>query len=175
MSKSKPSGLSRYEMLFIIPNNYTEDEAKSIAEKVEGVVTENGANIVFREFWGKKKLAYIIKQNHYGYYSLCEFDIERNALTKIDRNLRLSNEVLRHQIISIPAISDEERLAIKEKQAQASKSDRKDEKEKPNSKEKISKVVDKKEKKEEKKDASKADLKDLDQKLEGIISAKDLI
>ena len=162
-------------MLFIIPNNYTEDEAKSIAEKVEGVVTENGANIVFREFWGKKKLAYIIKQNHYGYYSLCEFDIERNALTKIDRNLRLSNEVLRHQIISIPAISDEERLAIKEKQAQASKSDRKDEKEKPNSKEKISKVVDKKEKKEEKKDASKADLKDLDQKLEGIISAKDLI
>ena len=54
-------------MLFIIPNNYTEDEAKSIAEKVEGVVTENGANIVFREFWGKKKLAYIIKQNHYGY------------------------------------------------------------------------------------------------------------
>jgi len=33
----------------------------------------------------------------------------------------------------------------------------------------------KKEKKEEKKDASKADLKDLDQKLEGIISAKDLI
>lgn len=162
-------------MLFIIPNNYTEDEAKSIAEKVEGVVTENGANIVFREFWGKKKLAYVIKQNHYGYYSLCEFDIERNALTKIDRNLRLSNEVLRHQIISIPAISDEERLAIKEKQAQASKSDRKDEKEKPNSKEKISKVVDKKEKKEEKKDASKADLKDLDQKLEGIISAKDLI
>jgi len=175
MSKSKPSGLSRYEMLFIIPNNYTEDEAKSIAEKVEGVVTENGANIVFREFWGKKKLAYIIKQNHYGYYSLCEFDIERNALTKIDRNLRLSNEVLRHQIISIPAISDEERLAIKEKQAQASKSDRKDEKEKPNSKEKISKVVEQKEKKEEKKDSSKAELKDLDRKLEGIISAKDLI
>lgn len=162
-------------MLFIIPNNYTEDEAKSIAEKVEGVVTENGANIVFREFWGKKKLAYVIKQNHYGYYSLCEFDIKRDALTKIDRNLRLSNEVLRHQIISIPAISDEERLAIKEKQTQASKNDKKDEKEKPNSKEKISKVIDKKEKKEEKKDNNKADLKDLDQKLEGIISAKDLI
>ncbi|MCF7860363.1 30S ribosomal protein S6 [Patescibacteria group bacterium] len=173
MSKSKASGLSRYEMLFIVPNNYTEDEAKSIAEKVEGIVTENGANIVFREFWGKKKLAYVIKQNHYGYYSLCEFDIERNALTKIDRTLRLSNEVLRHQIISIPVVSDEERLAIKEKQTQASKNDKKEEK--PNNKEKISKVVTKKEKKDEKKDDGKADLKDLDKKLEGIISAKDLI
>ncbi|MBN2884370.1 30S ribosomal protein S6 [Patescibacteria group bacterium] len=168
MSKSKPSGLSRYEMLFIVPNNYTEDEAKSIVEKVESIIIENGANIVFHEFWGKKKLAYVIKQNHYGYYSLCEFDIERNALTKIDRVLRLSNEVLRHQIISIPVVSDEERLTIKEKQTQASK---KEEKEKPNNKEKISKVAERK----EKKDAGKAELKDLDQKLEGIISAKDLL
>lgn len=162
-------------MLFIVPNNYTEDEAKSIAQKVEGVVIENGANIVFREFWGKKKLAYVIKQNHYGYYNLCEFDIERDALTKIDRTLRLSNEVLRHQIISIPIVSNEERLVIKEKQTQASKNDKKEEKEKPNSKEKISKVVEKTEKKEEKKESSKAELKDLDKKLEGIISAKDLL
>jgi len=180
MSKSKPSGLSRYEMLFIVPNNFTEDEAKSIVTKVEGIVTENGANIVFSEFWGKKKLAYVIKQNHYGYYSLCEFDIDREALTKIDRVLRLSNEVLRHQIISIPALTDAERLAIKEKQAQASKNDKKEEK-KENSKEKISKVVDKKvvdkkeSKKEEKKESTKAELKDLDQKLEGIITAEDLL
>ena len=153
MSKSKPSGLSRYEMLFIVPNNFTEDEAKSIITKVEGIVTENGATIVFSEFWGKKKLAYIIKQNHYGYYSLCEFDIDREALAKIDRVLRLSNEVLRHQIISIPVVTDAERLAIKEKQTQASKSDKKD----------------------EKKESSKAELKDLDQKLEGIIAAKDLL
>jgi small subunit ribosomal protein S6 len=174
MSKSKPSGLSRYEMLFIIPNNFTEDEAKSIVTKVEGIVTENGATIVFSEFWGKKKLAYVIKQNHYGYYSLCEFDIDRESLAKIDHVLRLSSEVLRHQIISIPVVTDAERLAIKEKQTQASKSDKKEEK--PSSKEKISKVVDKKEeKKEDKKESSKAELKDLDQKLEGIITAKDLL
>lgn len=175
MSKSKPSGLSRYEMLFIVPNNFTEDEAKSIVTKVEAIITENGATIVFNEFWGKKKLAYVIKQNHYGYYSLCEFDIDREALAKIDRILRLSNEVLRHQIISIPVVTDAERLSIKEKQIQASKSDKKEEK-KENSKEKISKVIDKKEeKKEEKKENSKAELKDLDQKLEGIIAAKDLL
>lgn len=170
MSKSKASGPSRYEMLFIVPNNFTEDEAKSIITKVEGIVSENGAKIVFSEYWGKKKLAYVIKHNHYGYFSLCEFDIEREALTKIDKVLRLSNEVLRHQIISIPVVTDKERLAIKEKQAQASKSDKKEEK--SNSKERISKVVDKKESKRE---STKAELKDLDQKLEGIINAKDLL
>jgi len=169
MSKSKPSGASRYELLFIVPNQYTEDEAKTIIAKVEGIVVENGAKIVFQEFWGKKKLAYVIKQNHYGYYSLCEFDAERETIAKLDRTLRLSKEVLRHQIISVPALSDEERAKIKEKQAQATvKTEKKEEKP---GKEKMVKPAEKK----EKTDANKAELKDLDQKLEGILSAQDLL
>ncbi|MDP3836687.1 MAG: 30S ribosomal protein S6 [bacterium] len=167
MSKTKPSGASRYELLFVVPNQYTEDEAKAIVTKVEGYVTENGANIVYREYWGKKKLAYVIKQNHYGYYNLCEFDAERSEITKLDRTLRLSTEVLRHQIISVPALSDAERLKIKEKQEQATKTDKKEDKP---VKEKSSKPAEKKEKVE-----NKADLKDLDEKLEGLLDAKDLL
>ena len=128
MSKTKPSGASRYELLFIVPNQYTEDEAKAIITKVEGYVTENGSKIVYREYWGKKKLAYVIKQNHYGYYNLCEFDAERNEIAKLDRTLRLSTEVLRHQIIAVPALTEAERLKIKEKQEKAAKADKKEDK-----------------------------------------------
>ncbi|MGE5425636.1 MAG: 30S ribosomal protein S6 [Bacillota bacterium] len=171
MSKTKPSGASRYELLFIVPNQYTEDEAKTIIAKVEGIVADNGGQAAYREFWGKKKLAYVIKQNHYGYYSLLEFDAERDAIAKLDRTLRLNHEVLRHQIISISTVSDEERAKIKEKQLQATaKVEKKDEKQQP-VKEKMVKPADKK----EKNDANKAELKDLDQKLEGILSAQDLL
>ncbi|MDD3285331.1 MAG: 30S ribosomal protein S6 [Patescibacteria group bacterium] len=174
MSKSKASGPSRYEMLFIVANNYTEEEAKTIVAKVESLVTENGGSIAYREFWGKKKLAYVIKQNHYGYYSLCEFDAEREAIAKLDRTLRLSHEVLRHQIISIKALSDEERAKIKEKQAQSAvKNEKKEEK---TGKEKIQKVVAGKNEKAEKDESNKAELKDLDEKLEGILNnAQDLL
>lgn len=172
MSKSKASGPSRYELLFIVPNNYTEDEAKTIITKVEAIVTEQGATIAFREFWGKKKLAYIIKQNHYGYYSLCEFDAEREAIAKIDRTLRLSKEVLRHQIISIPVVTEAERAKTKEKQEQASaKNDKKEEKP---VKEKMSKPGISAPRA-EKNEGNKAELKDLDEKLEGILNAKDLL
>ncbi len=169
MSKSKASGPSRYELLFIVPNNYTEDEAKVIITKAEAAISEQGAQIVYREFWGKKKLAYVIKQNHYGYYNLCEFDAEPASILKIDRNLRLSKEILRHQIISIPVVTDAERAAIKEKQNQASaKTDKKEEK---TVKEKMIKPA----VKAEKNDSNKAELKDLDEKLEGILNAKDLV
>lgn len=174
MSKSKASGPSRYELLFIVANNYTEEEAKTIVSKVEDIVNEQGAKIAYREFWGKKKLAYVIKQNHYGYYSLCEFDAERETIAKIDRTLRLSHEVLRHQIISTVALSDEERAKIKEKQAQSAvKTDKKDEKP---GKEKMQKPAATKNEKVEKNESNKAELKDLDEKLEGILNnAQDLL
>lgn len=174
MSKSKASGPSRYELLFIVANNYTEEEAKTIVTKVESILTENGAKIAYREFWGKKKLAYVIKQNHYGYYNLCEFDAEREIIAKLDRTLRLSHEVLRHQIISIAAISDEERAKIKEKQAQSAiKNDKKEDKP---GKEKMQKLATAKTEKTDKNDSDKAELKDLDEKLEGILNnAQDLL
>ncbi|HNU81742.1 MAG TPA: 30S ribosomal protein S6 [bacterium] len=168
MSKSKASGPSSYEVLFIVANNYTEEEAKTIVSKVEAIISENGGNITYREFWGKKKLAYVIKQNHYGYYSLCEFNAKRETIAKLDRTLRLSHEVLRHQIISIKAVSDEERAKIKEKQEQSAvKNEKKEEK---TGKEKFQKVMTSKNEKTEKNDSNKADLKDLDEKLEGILN-----
>lgn len=171
MSKTKKSGSGRYEMLFIIANNYTEDEAKQIISKTEALLEENNTTIVYREYWGKKKLAYPIGQNHYGYYSLCEFETERQHVLELNRLLSLSKEILRHQIVSVPALSNEEREKMKQKQIEAATKDVKEEK---GNKEKIEKVSDKIEKI-EKKDTKKTDLKNLDEKLEGIINAKDLV
>jgi small subunit ribosomal protein S6 len=108
MSKTKAAGATHYEILFIVPNKFTDDEAKIVAEKVGKVITENGGQITLNEYWGKKKLAYEIKHNAYGYYGLFEFDLEGNLLAKVDQNLRLSADVLRHQIIVKKAKSAED-------------------------------------------------------------------
>jgi small subunit ribosomal protein S6 len=173
MSKSKKSGLGRYEMLFIIANNYTEDEAKQIIAKTEKMIEEVKASIVYREYWGKKKLAYPIKHNHYGYYALCEFEAEKPMMIDLNRNLTLATEILRHQIISVAPLTNEERAQAKEKQIQASAKFMQEKKGEKSGKEKEG--DEKKEKRTERKESTKADLKDLDEKLEGIISAKDLV
>jgi small subunit ribosomal protein S6 len=173
MSKTKNSGATHYEILFIVPNKFTEDEAKTVSSQVEKVIEENDGKVTFREFWGKKKLAYEIKHNAYGYYSLFEFDLEGENLAKIDKNLRLSTDILRHQIIVKKAKSEKDlahdkliRAKIDSKKATEEKS--KEEKTKkafaPAATSKSKEVKE-----------TKVDLKDLDEKLEGILSAKDLI
>lgn len=173
MSKTKNSGATHYEILFIVPNKFTEDEAKTVSSQMEKVIEENEGKITFREFWGKKRLAYEIKHNAFGYYGLFEFDLEGQNLAKIDKNFRLSTDILRHQIIIKKAKSEKEiakdkliRAKIDSKKATEEKS-KEDKTKKVSAPAATSKVKDVKE--------TKVDLKDLDDKLEGILSAKDLI
>lgn len=169
MSKTKKSEANHYEMLFIIPNKFTDEEAKNQVTKVEELIVAQGGTITYREYWGKKRLAYEIKHNHYGYYSLCEFDIARTAIAKIDNDLRLSNDVLRHQVVAVKALSNEERarqkslsekLAIKKEEGdkKGKSSDEEIKKTQPATEEKLEDTT-----------------KELDEKLEGILSAKDLL
>ncbi|MFA5000014.1 MAG: 30S ribosomal protein S6 [Patescibacteria group bacterium] len=174
MSKTKKTGTTHYEILFIIPNKFTDEEAKKLTEEIEKTLTENNGEISHREYWGKKKLAYPIKQNVYGYYGLFEFDLEGKDLAKIDQTFRLSTNILRHQIVIKKKKSDEELAREKEIQVKidskkATEDKKREEKVKTSSPSatSASKVKEKTEK--------KVDLKDLDEKLEGILNAKDLI
>ena len=173
MSKTKAAGTTHYEILFILPNKFTEDEAKKVMEKVGQVITTNGGQITYNEFWGKKKLAYEIKHNAYGYYGLFEFDLEGNLLAVVDKNLRLSTDVLRHQIVvkkvkSAEEIARAEAIRAKIDSKKTATEKQQEEKEKKSSTDetpaKAPKAKDK-----------RVDLKDLDEKLEGILNAKDLI
>ena len=176
MSKTKKSGASHYEILFILPNKFTDDEAKTVYEKVEKLIANNGGEITHREYWGKKRLAYEIKHNAFGYYGLFEFNLEKTELSKVESSLRLSTDVLRHQIVA-----KRQKTAMEIAQAEAIRA-------KIGSKKAIAEKKAEDKKAEDQKESAKtkaepqetpktmrSNFNDLDDKLEGIINAKDLI
>lgn len=63
---------------------------------------------------GKKRLAYPIAHQHYGYYRLVEFTAEPTNLQKLNDLLSLSSDVLRHQIVVKPVKS---RVVVEREQA----------------------------------------------------------
>ncbi len=88
-----------YELLYIIPAVMTESEAEPIANKVTEMIKATGATIVRNENLGKLKLAYAIKRQKHGYYMLAQFDADPSVIAKLDNDLRLNENVLRHQIV----------------------------------------------------------------------------
>jgi small subunit ribosomal protein S6 len=182
MSKVKSSEKSRYELLYIIPNKFTEDEAKAIDEKIKKQISSLEGEIVYSEDWGKKKLAYAIDNFNHGYYKLAEFDLFGAKLQELDNFLRLSSDVLRHQLIRAAKRTLEQIAADKKKSDElaairkkakeggAEKTEKAEEKTAGLVAEEKTQPVE-----ERKTFKKKADLKDLDQKLDDILDTKDLI
>jgi len=165
MEMNNTDKLAHYELLYIINNKYTEDELAPIMENVKKIISNNGGIVTYTEEWGKKRLAYSIKNFSHGYFVLVEFDLEESGLKKINDTLRMSNEVLRHMIVIRKQRSTEE---IKAEKIKAEEREAKAIKAKQEEIEKEEKIV-------PKKDKSKMDLKDLDEKLDKILDTDDLL
>jgi small subunit ribosomal protein S6 len=161
MAKNKKSEIPHYEMLYIVPNKFSEDELKPIVENINQTIKKQGGEITHEETWGKKRLAYPINHNNYGYYQLVEFDLEGKKLSKLNDLIRMSAEILRHQIVVKKKLSEEE--IQKAKESQKKQAEKKEEK----------KIEEEKIKTEEKKGSVK--LKDLDEKLDKILDTNDLL
>lgn len=91
--------IEHYELLYIIPGTKTDEEAKPIVEQIHALLKQHGANVTKTDFWGKRKLAYEIDHLRQGFYDYAEFDLETTALAALEKDLRLNDTVVRHQIV----------------------------------------------------------------------------
>ncbi len=109
-----------YELMYILPSSLTETEAPEHAAKIGGLLNTAQAQITQEVDLGKKKLAYPINHDRYGYYRLVEFTTDSGTIQKLNESLRLSRELLRHLIIEKPVKSEavlERERALKERLA----------------------------------------------------------
>lgn len=174
MAKVKSPEKTHYELLYIIPNKFTEDEAREIDKKVRKIITDNEGEVTYSEEWGKKKLAYLIKGFNHGYYNLLEFDLWGKDLKGVDTSLRMFSEVLRHQIVKGARRTEEE--IKKEKEKSKELADKKKEETMPKESEKDFDLIgDAKARERKRSSKKKATLKDLDKKLDDILKTDDLL
>lgn len=107
-----------YELIYILPNNLIEEQLSAIKGKVEGLIKTHGGEVIKKEDWGEKKLAYEIKKFKNGYYCYLEFKMEPTNLKKVNDQLILELEILRFQLIRVEEKTDRalaEEKIVKEK------------------------------------------------------------
>ncbi len=94
-----------YEIVIILEPSLDDQANEAIVKRTVSLVTTNGGSAGRIERWGRRKLAYEIEKKTEGYYVLIEASAVPSSIKEIDRQLQLTDEVLRHKIIVIPAKS----------------------------------------------------------------------
>jgi small subunit ribosomal protein S6 len=88
-----------YEIVVILDSTADEAKATERVEKVSGMITGGGGEIVRVERWGRRKLAYEINRRRDGVYFLIRFFAPAPVLKEIEHRLKLDELVLRQMIV----------------------------------------------------------------------------
>lgn len=92
--------MKEYELMFIVPTSFTEDELGTVEKNVTALLEKNGASVKKTVRLGKLRFAYPIRHEQYGHYVLMRFLAETSTSAAINEGLRLNQkEVLRYVVI----------------------------------------------------------------------------
>ena len=91
-----------YELLYIVNPNLEDDKVNNIIDEIGNEINKSKVSIINHYLWGKKRLAYPIKNNKYGIYILLQFSAEKfDFLIEFERFLILNKSIIRHQLVRL--------------------------------------------------------------------------
>lgn len=97
--------MHRYEALMLTVPEITADEAKTIEQQVDRLVSEKKGTLLSFERWGKYRLAYPIQKNEYGVYFLVRFETAapQPLVSEVDTLLavKLHDFVMRYMVTKL--------------------------------------------------------------------------
>ena len=91
----------KYELMYIINPNLSEEETAAVVEKFKALTEQNGTLEEMEEM-GKRKLAYEINYISEGYYVLVKFTSGPDFPAELDRVLGITDGILRSLITRRP-------------------------------------------------------------------------
>lgn len=88
-----------YETILVIRQEMPPAQVEILTDQFQGHITAGGGVITRRENWGLRTLAYRIRKNRKGHYVLLNYEAPPPAVWEMERNIRLSEDVLRYLTI----------------------------------------------------------------------------
>ncbi|MBO5411787.1 MAG: 30S ribosomal protein S6 [Clostridia bacterium] len=93
--------MAKYEMLYLLNNDLTDEEKEAKFAKFENVVKSMGGNVASTDKWGTKKTAYPINYKSEAYYVLMTFEADGKVVEELKRIAGIDADVVRRLITKL--------------------------------------------------------------------------
>lgn len=88
-----------YELMVITRGTLDEQAVQTTVDWISSKVTELGGTVDKVDHWGKRQFAYEIDHMTEGYYTVFDLQLEGAAHDELERQLRISDDVVRFKMI----------------------------------------------------------------------------
>ena len=93
--------MSLYEHVFICRQDISQQQVENLTENLTTILSEQGGRVEKTEYWGLRSLAYRVKKNRKGHYSLLNITADHSAISEMERQMSLNDDILRFMTIRV--------------------------------------------------------------------------
>ena len=87
--------MREYEFTFVVQPEISDDGVQAISQRFEGILAQHKSEKLFYEDWGRRRLAYEIKNFQKGHYQVLHFLSDGKVVPELERSARLDDSILR--------------------------------------------------------------------------------
>jgi len=109
--KKKEKKLNQYEAMFLLGASFA-TELDNAQKIVRGIIEHHAGEIIVLKKWDERKLAYEIKGQKRGLYIIAYFKAPGTAVAAIERDVNLSDQVLRVLVTTADHLNAEEMAKV---------------------------------------------------------------
>ena len=90
-----------YEHVFLARQDVSAQQVEELTAQLTGVIEQLGGKVTKLEQWGVKSLSYRVRKNRKAHFTFLNVDAPSAALSEIERQERLNEDVLRYLTIRV--------------------------------------------------------------------------
>jgi len=90
-----------YEHVFLARQDLGAPQVEELTNQYKAVIEQMGGSVAKTEYWGVKSLSYRLRKNRKAHFTLLNVDAPAAALTEVERQQRLSEDVLRYLTVRV--------------------------------------------------------------------------
>jgi small subunit ribosomal protein S6 len=85
--------------MMITRGSLDETAVTATVERFTTLIADQGGTVERVDHWGKRQFAYEIQHMNEGYYTVIDMQVSSEGLVELERQLRLTDEVVRHKVV----------------------------------------------------------------------------
>ena len=113
--------MHQYELMVILDPEIDERTVAPSLDKFLNVIRNDGGTVDKVDIWGKRRLAYEINKKNEGIYAVVDFTAESATTNELDRQLNLSEAVMRTKVLRAEEAIAQVAAAAKAQEERAAK------------------------------------------------------
>src|SRR5437764_11275856 len=98
--------MALYENVFIARQDVPATQVETLTNQFTELVTAQGGTVSKKEYWGLRSLAFRMKKNRKGHYTLLNIDGPPAAVKELERTMSINEDIIRFLTVRVDALEE---------------------------------------------------------------------